>query len=315
MQTKRQIQQLLTSAGITANKRFGQNFLIDLNLMRLLVDSANISSSDIVLEVGCGTGSLTEAIAPLAGKTIAVEIDSKLAKIAKRQLASAKNVTILNTDILENKNTLSQTVIESLQTALALPKHYAKTSRKKQSGRFLLVANLPYNVASAVMINLVMGPITGPPLCGNIDAMYVTVQKEVADRMTAKPGSSNYGTLSIFLSAAGDIKTIRTLKPTVFWPQPQVASAMVSFVRKEEKANRIKNFKLFSEVVNLFMQHRRKMLKACSKFATGPLGKINNWPEIFEQCSLDPRQRPQQLSPESYIAITNLCCEHPTLRS
>ena len=76
---------MLTSAGITANKRFGQNFLIDLNLMRLLVDSANISSSDIVLEVGCGTGSLTEEIASLASKTIAVEIDSNLTKIAKTE--------------------------------------------------------------------------------------------------------------------------------------------------------------------------------------------------------------------------------------
>ncbi|MCJ7729699.1 MAG: methyltransferase domain-containing protein, partial [Sedimentisphaerales bacterium] len=216
MQTKRQIQQLLASAGITAKKRLGQHFLIDLNLMRLLVDSANISSSDIVLEVGCGTGSLTEAIASLAGKIIAVEIDSNLAKIAKKRLAGTdtcgvvsarlgpdvvsdnsgvvtgsllprvvrENVIILNTDILENKNTISLTVLKSLQTA-----------REKQPGRFLLVANLPYNVASAVMINLVTGPITGPPLCGNIDAMYVTVQKEVADRMTAAPGSRDYGTL------------------------------------------------------------------------------------------------------------------------
>ncbi len=264
--------------------------------MRLLVDSANISSSDIVLEVGCGTGSLTEAIAPLASKIIAVEIDSNLAKIAKKQLTSAKNVIILNTDILKNKNALSQTILESLQAA-----------RKKQPGRFLLVANLPYSVASAVMINLVTGPITGPQLCGNIDAMYVTVQKEVADRMTAAPGSNDYGTLSIFLSATGEVKTIRTLKPTVFWPQPLVNSAMVSFVRKEEKAGRIKNIKLFSETVKLFMQHRRKMLKACVKFATGPLGKISNWPQIFEQCSIDPRQRGEQLSPENYITFANLC--------
>ena len=228
--------------------------------MRLLVDSANISSNDIVLEVGCGTGSLTEAIASLAGKIITVEIDSNLAKIAKKQLASAKNIVLLNTDILKNKNTLSQTVIESLQMA-----------RKKHLGRLLLVANLPYNVASAVMINLVTGPVTGPPLCGNIDAMYVTVQKEVADRMTASPGSSNYGTLSIFLNATGEVKTIRTLKPTVFWPKPQVVSAMVSFIRKEEKAGRIRNTKLFSKTVNLFMQHRRKMLKACVKFAAALL--------------------------------------------
>jgi 16S rRNA (adenine1518-N6/adenine1519-N6)-dimethyltransferase len=315
LQTKRQIQQLLASAGITANKRLGQHFLIDLNLMRLLVDSANISSSDIVLEVGCGTGSLTEAIAPLASKIIAVEIDSNLAKIAKKRLADtcgavsaclgpdvvSENVTILNTDILKNKNTISQTVLKSLQTA-----------RKERSGRFLLVANLPYNVASAVMINLVTGPrseaspITGPPLCGNIDAMYVTVQKEVADRMTAAPGSRDYGTLSILLNAIGDIKTIRTLKPTVFWPQPQVDSAMVSFIRKEEKAGRIRNIEIFSKTVRLFMQHRRKMLKACTKFATGPLGEVGNWPQIFEQCSIDPRQRGEQLSPENYIALANL---------
>jgi 16S rRNA (adenine1518-N6/adenine1519-N6)-dimethyltransferase len=291
LQTKRQIQQLLASAGITAKKRLGQHFLIDLNLMRLLVNSANINSSDIVLEVGCGTGSLTEAIAPFAGKVIAVEIDSNLAKIAKKQLADAGNVTILNTDILKNKNTISQMVIEQLRLA-----------RKKQQGRFLLVANLPYNVASAVMINL----------SGNVDAIYVTVQKEVADRMTATPGSNDYGTLSILLNAIGDTKTIRILKPTVFWPQPQVDSAMVSFVRKEEKASRIKNLELFSKIVNLFMQHRRKMLRVCIKFATGNLAEISDWPQIFEQCSIDPRQRGEQLSPEDYIAIANLCCKYIT---
>lgn len=299
---------MLASTGITAKKRLGQHFLIDLNLMRLLVDSANISSSDIVLEVGCGTGSLTEAIASLAGKIIAVEIDSNLAKIAKKQLAGAKNVTVLNTDILKNKNTISQTVLQSVARLTGHGSQEMRNERRatRDEGRLLLVANLPYNVASAVMINLVTGPITGPPLCGNIDAMYVTVQKEVADRMTAAPGSRDYGTLSILLNAIGNIQTIRTLKPTVFWPQPQVDSAMVSFIRKEEKAGRIRNIEIFSKTVRLFMQHRRKMLKACVKFATGPLGEIGNWPQIFEQCSIDPSQRGEQLSPENYIALANL---------
>ena len=297
MQTKQQIQQLFASSGASLNKRLGQHFLIDLNLMRLLVRCANIHKKDIVLEVGCGTGSLTEALVQYAGKVIAVELDRTLAEIAGRQLAKSENVQIIDTDILMNKNTISHTVTDALELA-----------RGDFAGRILLVANLPYNVASPVMLDLVTGPTIA-------DEMYVTVQKEVADRMVAAPGSRNYGTLSILLSATGEVKTIRTLKPTVFWPQPQVASAMVSFIRKEEKANRIKNFKLFSEVVNLFMQHRRKMLKTCTKFATANLAEISNWPEIFEQCSIDPRQRPQQLSPENYIAITNLCCEHITLRS
>ncbi len=289
MQTKRQIQQLLASAGASPNKRLGQHFLIDLNLMRLLINSANIHNNDIVLEVGCGTGSLTEALAQHAGYCLAVELDKGLAKIAKRQLAKVKNLEIINIDILDNKNTLSRVVANTLALA-----------HKKYAGRILLVANLPYNVASPVMLNLVTGPTIA-------DSMYVTVQKEVADQMTASPGSGDYGTLSIFLGAIGDVKTIRILKPMVFWPRPQVDSAMVSFVRKEAKLGRIQNMELFSETINLFMGHRRKMLKACTKLARGKLAKINNWPEIFARCRIDSTQRPEQLTPEDYIAIANSC--------
>ncbi|MGB2808622.1 MAG: 16S rRNA (adenine(1518)-N(6)/adenine(1519)-N(6))-dimethyltransferase RsmA [Sedimentisphaerales bacterium] len=294
MHTKHQIQQLLASAGVFPNKHFGQHFLIDLNLMRLLIDSAHIGSDDIVLEVGCGTGSLTEGLADLAGFCIAVEVDDTLAKIAQEQLAEKDNVAVINTDILESKHTISGTVIEAISQA-----------RKKYSGRLLLVANLPYNVACPVMLNLVTGPTVA-------DEMYVTVQKQVAERMSAKPGSGDYGTLSIFLIATGQVKTERILKPTVFWPQPLVESAMVSFVRNQEKVNRIKNIELFGEVINLFMGHRRKMLKACTKFAGGELSRIDNWPEIFEQCSIEPTQRPEKLPPEDYIAIANLCRERVT---
>ena len=292
MQTKHQIQQLLASAGVFPNKNFGQHFLIDLNLMRLMIDSANIGSDDIVLEVGCGTGSLTEGLAEQAGYCIAVEIDDTLAKIAQEQLAKKENVEVINTDILESKHTISGTVIEAIEQA-----------RKKYGGRLMLVANLPYNVACPVMLNLITGPTVA-------DEMYVTVQKQVAERMMAKPGGGDYGGLSIFLSATGEVKTERILKPTVFWPQPQVESAMVSFVRKEEKVSRIKSMELFGEVINLFMGHRRKMLKGCTKFAGGELSKIDNWPEVFEQCSIDPTQRPEKLPPQDYIAIANRCREH-----
>jgi len=296
MQTKQQIQQLLASSGLGPNKRLGQYFLIDLNLMGKLVDSADIHKNDIVLEVGCGTGSLTEALAQHAGKVIAVETDERLAEIAKRQLAKAENVEVINADILESKNTISRTVTAAIEPA-----------RKKYTGRVLLVANLPYSVACPVMLNLVRGPTTA-------DSMYVTVQKEVAQRMTAAAGSKDYGILSIVLSATGDVKTERVLRPTVFWPQPQVNSAMVSFVRKKEKLSRIQNMELFSEVVNLFMQHRRKMLKGCTRLAAGKLTEVRSWPKIFEQCRIDPHQRPEQLSPEDYIAITNLCYESAILQ-
>jgi len=289
MQTKNQIQQLLASAGIWPNKRLGQNFLIDLNLMRLLIDSAQIRNDDIVLEVGCGTGSLTGELALHAGKVIAVEIDATLAKIAKSQLKDKENVEIINADILENKSTISRAVTEAIGQG-----------RSSFSGRFLLIANLPYNIASPLMVNLITGPVTA-------DGMYVTVQKEVAERMTANAGTDAYGTLSIFMSAAGKVKMMRLLKPTVFWPRPQVESAMISFTSSAEKLNDIYSIELFGEVVRLFMQHRRKMLKACTKFAAGRLAEIHNWNEIFDNSFIDSHLRPEQLKPENYIAIANLC--------
>lgn len=296
MQTKRQIQQLLASAAVTVKKRLGQHFLIDLNLMRLLIESANIGADDIVLEVGCGTGSLTEAIAERAGFCLAIEYDKKLADIAKKQLEGRKNVGIINTDILQNKQTTNPIVLEEFSRA-----------RRKYNGRLLLVANLPYNVASPVILNLATGPVL-------VDAMYVTIQKEVAERMTAKAGNKDYGILSIILSAHGEVKIIRALKPTVFWPQPTVGSAMVSFVRNQQKVRRIKDIRLLMELVKLCMSHRRKTLIACTKFAKDNLDrrrtsleKIKNWRDIFEHASIDPRQRPEQISPEDYITIANLC--------
>ena len=292
MQTKHKIQQLLASAGISPKKRLGQHFLIDLNLLRLLVDWANINSTDIVLEVGCGTGSLTEALARKAGKVIAVEIDAILAEIARQQLAAVQNAEVINADILQNKSTINPVVVDALEHA-----------EKKRKGRVLLVANLPYNVASPVMLNLVTGPVVA-------DNMYVTIQKEVANRMTAAPGSSVYGTLSIFLSAAGEVKLIRILRPTVFWPQPQVNSAMVGFVRSKEKTLLIRNMGALSDIVSLFMGHRRKMLKGCTRFACGKLTRIASWTEIFRQCSIDPTCRPEQLSPQHYVALANAFCNY-----
>jgi 16S rRNA (adenine1518-N6/adenine1519-N6)-dimethyltransferase len=295
MQTKHQIRQLLSSAGIRPNRRRGQHFLIDLNLMQLLVDSANIQKDDIVLEVGCGTGSMTELLAQKAGRVIAVELDRNLSEIAGKQLQDAKNIILLTADVLENKHSLNQTVAD----ALAL-------TRKQCRGRILLVSNLPYDAASSLMMNL----LTGPTIA---DAMYVTVQKEVADRMTAAPACKNYGILSIFLGATGKVKTIKTLKPAVFWPQPKVDSAMVSFVRNREKSDRIADMVLFGEIVHLFMGHRRKTILSCSRLALGKLAQITNWPEIFEQCNINPTRRPETLSPEEYISIANYAGNSPFL--
>lgn len=291
MQTKQQIRKLLASANFSPNTRRGQNFLIDLNLMRLLLEMANVRGDDVVLEVGPGTGSLTEELAQRAGQVVAVEIEQKLAELTKQQLRDAQNVQVLVTDALESKNTIDASVINALEQA-----------KSKHGGRLMLVANLPYSVACLVMLNLVTGDVVA-------DSMYVTVQKEVAQRMTAEPGNSHYGTLSILLAATGDVKMERVLKPSVFWPQPQVDSAVVSFTRNRNKTERIHDIQILAQVVSLFMGHRRKMLKACAKLATNDLARIHNWSVIFQDCFIDPHHRADELEVSDYVAVANLCAE------
>jgi 16S rRNA (adenine1518-N6/adenine1519-N6)-dimethyltransferase len=291
MQTKQDIELLLAGAGTQPNRRLGQNFLIDLNLMRLLVEAAHLHEQDIVLEVGTGTGSFSEAIAEQCGRLITVEYDTALFNIAKTQLAAFENITPFNMDVLENKNTIHQEVLDAITSA-----------QNKFTGRFLLVANLPYNVGSCVMANLITGPVVA-------DGMYVTVQKEVADRMAASPNHPDYGTLSILMAATGDVHILRKLPASVFWPRPQVESAMVIYERIPEKAQQIHDMRTFREIISLFMGHRRKMLRACVKFTEGNLEKVCHWADIFEEAVVDPHCRPEELTPKQYINIANLCYE------
>jgi 16S rRNA (adenine1518-N6/adenine1519-N6)-dimethyltransferase len=291
MQTKQDIQKLLAGAGTKPNRRLGQNFLIDLNLMRFLLDTSHLTDQDVVLEVGTGTGSFTEGIAEQCGRVITVEYDDTLYAIAQKQLKPFDNVMAFNMDVLENKNMIHTEILEVLKQACS-----------EFSGRLLLVANLPYNVGSSVMANLISGPVTA-------DAMYVTVQKEVADRMAAVPNHEEYGPLSILMAATGKVRFLRKLPASVFWPRPQVESAMVSYQRNPQKAAEIHDIKTFRQVIALFMSHRRKMLKACIKFAQNELQNVRHWNDIFGEAFVDSHKRPEEITPIQYIAMANLCYE------
>jgi len=289
MQTKNQVEQLLTEAGTAPKKGFGQHFLVDLNLMRLLLDQAEIGPDDVVLEVGCGTGSLTQALAEQAGFVIGVEVDPVLGPIAAVQVARKANVHLIAGDVLEGKHHIHARVCDAIDQA-----------RRIYRGRLVLAANLPYGVASPLILNLVVGPVIA-------DAMVITVQKEVADRMLAGPGTRAYGIVSIVLQATGELGLLRVLKPSVFWPPPQVDSAMIRFVRDPEKAGAVADVGLLVQVVDLFMGHRRKMLKAIAKSAPAQGGwpPADAWLALFEQCHIDPTVRPDHLSPKTYVALAN----------
>ena len=291
MQTKQDIERLLAGAGTQPKHRLGQNFLIDLNLMRMLIQTAHLNEQDVVLEVGTGTGSFSQGIAAQCGRLITVEYDTTLFNIAKSQFSRFGNIIQFNMDVLENKNAIQQEVLDAVESA-----------RDEFRGRFLLVANLPYNVGSSVMANLISGPVVA-------DGMFVTIQKEVADRMAASPCNADYGTLSILMGATGTVRVLKKLPASVFWPRPQVESAMVSFRRDKKKTREIHDMQTFREIINLFMGHRRKMLKACTKFAERNLEKVRHWNDVFDEAVVDPHKRPEELTPKEYINIANLCYE------
>ncbi len=293
MQTKNEVERLLAATGQAPNKLLGQHFLIDLNLMRILIESAGIRSGDVVLEVGSGTGSLTEGLADVAQRVIAVEYDTALAEVTAYQLRKRPHVEIINADILSTKHQLCPQVVQAVQKALM-----------QTGGRLLLVSNLPYHVAASVMANLIAGPLIA-------ESMTVTVQREVAERMSANPGDGLYGPLGILMATTGVVRILRKLPPSVFWPMPQVDSAMVEFVRNPDRAARIADLAVFQQVVALFMGHRRKTLRGCTKLGHEGLSIVADWDAIFAEAGIDPGQRAERIDPDGFLRLANLCCQRP----
>ena len=282
--TKHQIQEFLRSAGITPRRRWGQNFLIDLNLMRLLVDSAALKGDEVVLEVGCGTGSLTELLSDRAGKVVAVDIDRNLMQIARQQLENRENIQFINSDVLSTKNCLQPQVRDEIIRL-----------RQEFAGPFYLVANLPYQVAAPLMMDLLLEDILLP------DGMWVTIQAEVAGRMTAKAGTKEYGILSILLQATGVLQTLRVIKPQAFWPQPKVNSAMVNWRPDSDKLDKIKNLAQLKKITARLLNQRRKKIRNClpQEMDSKELMRLH------QKINLDPDARAETLNPEIFVQIAN----------
>jgi len=285
-QTLSFLMQRFAEAGIRPKTQHGQNFLIDLNLQRLLVRTANLQPNDVVLEVGTGTGSLTSMIAPSVAAVVTVEMDPQLFQLASEELYHFSNVTMIQADALASKNRLNPQVIEAVQVKLA----------EGPDRVFKLVANLPFNVATPIITNLLALP--RPP-----KTMTVTIQKEVADRLIAKPSTKDYGSLSVWVQCQCQVEVVRIMPPQVFWPRPKVHSAIVHVVLDEERRAAIPDLATFHAFVRAIFAHRRKYLRAELANVLGketPKEKID---EILQSVGLTGQERAEQLSVERLLAL------------
>lgn len=266
MQTLAEIKAILEQHGLSPRHALGQNFLIERTLIAKLLDAAGAKAGDVVLEVGPGTGTLTEALLERGCRVIACELDRGLAEVLRHRLGSNPTFTLIEGDCLATGKKLNADIAQALAGVAA----------------FKLIANLPYQAATPLILNLLIDHAA----CG---VLAVTIQKEVAERLAAKPGGKDYGTLAVVAQAAAEIAPVAKLPPECFWPRPEITSAMVLLTRRAEPLTNELG-KLASFAQGLFSK-RRKQLGAI-------LGRTKAFPE-----GIGADLRPESLSPADFVRL------------
>jgi 16S rRNA (adenine1518-N6/adenine1519-N6)-dimethyltransferase len=299
--TKSMLKQLFLERGVRLKKHWGQNFLIDQNILQFIVRSAELSRNDIVLEIGPGTGSLTRLIAEKAGHVFAVEMDRKLFEILGETVQGCNNVTTINKDILKSKHHIHPEIIETVSD-------YIQTAASPPAGDLCVkvISNLPYYISTPIIIDLLQEVLP-------IKLMILTLQLDITNRMTAHPGTKDYGQLSIMTKLFADAKVLKKLPPSVFWPVPLVDSAIVKMtVNRNKYSDRIHDYHGFQDVVRAIYTSRRKtllnnLLSLCLKggIEKDAHGLREDLQPILKKVGIDPGSRGEELDLEKLIELSN----------
>lgn len=287
--TKTLLRAVFSERGIRPRRRFGQNFLIDQNILRFIVNTAQVCADDIILEVGTGTGALTFFLAEKAQMVFSVEMDTGLFKLASEALQSCSNIRLINKDILSSKNALEPQVESELL-------NYIKSLQRKSVLK--VVSNLPYSISTPLIIKLLAGPLP-------IELMVLTLQRDIVNRLAAQPGTKDYGILSIAVQLSADIKIVKTLPPEVFWPAPKVESAVVILhVHKERFPGSISNYELFQKIIRTIFESRRKIIINSFARLKPPLIPKEHLLAILRRLDIAPDQRGETLTPEQFAHLS-----------
>lgn len=288
-QTQTEVRQLLESAGLRPRHRFGQNFLIDLNLMRKLVAAAELSRTDTVLEIGAGTGSLTELLLEQGVRVVAVEIDHGLQTLLRQRLGDQPCFTLIQADALAGKHHVNALVLKVLHD---LP--------PGAGGSYKLVANLPYQIATPLLMDLLL-------VEPRFERLVCTIQKEVGQRLGAAPRTEAYGPVSVVVQTLADVTPLAVLPPRAFWPAPQVESLMVTIRPRPPTQVDSADVSGFVALVQRGFQQRRKKLRRLVRDADEPLALA-----AFHAAGVNPDARPEELDPRAWQRLHDALRRLPT---
>ncbi len=236
--------QILDKYGFSFQKKYGQNFLIDTNILEHIIDSAEITKDDLVLEIGPGIGTMTQYLCERAREVVAVEIDRALIPILEDTLSEYDNVTVINDDVLKVD--------------------IARIAEEHNAGRPIkVVANLPYYITTPIIMGLFESHVP-------IDSITIMVQKEVADRMQVGPGTKDYGALSLAVQYYAKPEIVVNVSPNCFIPKPNVGSAVIRLTRYKTPVVDVKDEKLMFKLIRASFNQRRKTL----------MNGLNNAPDV-----------------------------------
>lgn len=278
--TPTRTKEILDKYHLKAKKSLGQNFIIDSNILRNMVAAGEVDDETTVIEIGPGIGALTEQIAKVAKEVYAFEIDDRFLPVLKDTLSPYPNVKVIHQDIL------------------TVDFEAFKETYLQDTTRLLVIANLPYYITTPIIMHLLESSLP-------VEMMLLMMQKEVANRLEAKPSTKAYGSLSIAIQYYTEVEVAFIVPKTVFNPQPNVESAVIKLDVREKPAVEVKDNNLFSTIVRASFAQRRKTIWNNLRSALNNKEKEETLRKAFTEANIDPSRRGESLSIEEFGVLAD----------